>query len=221
MVQGRHVRRKALKLLEPPGDRQGVIGRGQPLRLLVTGDSAAAGVGADTQEEGLLGNILSGLIENFEVEYRLIARTGARTISTVRRLSRLEPIRYDIAVTSLGVNDVTSGLSLTNWLNQQRQLIDLLRNHYSVQQIILSGLPPMAHFPLLPQPLRWYLGRESSRFDRALRKLALELECEHVSLEVTEDQSLIASDGFHPGPGVYKLWGKEVASRVCQRMTLQ
>ncbi len=216
LAQGSYVRRKALKLPESPGERRGMCGQGRPLRLLVTGDSAAAG--ADTQEEGLLGNILEGLVDTYEVEYRLIAKTGAKTRSTVKRLARLESVAYDVAVTSLGVNDVTSGRSVASWIDDQRRLINLLHEHYSVKQVLIFGLPPVSHFPLLPQPLRWYLGNQAHLFDHRLKQLTNELDCDYVALDVTKDQSLIATDGFHPGPKVYELWGQDVASRIKDRL---
>ncbi|MEM8598518.1 MAG: SGNH/GDSL hydrolase family protein, partial [Bacteroidota bacterium] len=54
LAQGKRVRRVALKLPEPPGDRESTVGNGPPLRLLVVGDSSAAGVGAETQDDALL-----------------------------------------------------------------------------------------------------------------------------------------------------------------------
>ncbi|NIP82235.1 MAG: SGNH/GDSL hydrolase family protein, partial [Gemmatimonadetes bacterium] len=48
VAQGLFVRWRTTRLPEPPGDREGVTGAGPPLRLLVAGDSAAAGVGAST-----------------------------------------------------------------------------------------------------------------------------------------------------------------------------
>ena len=49
-IQGTYVRKVAQRLPEPPGERSGVVGAGPHLRVLITGDSAAAGVGADTQK---------------------------------------------------------------------------------------------------------------------------------------------------------------------------
>ena len=43
--QGLWVRATIPLLQEPPGERQGTSGDGPPLRLLILGDSAAAGVG--------------------------------------------------------------------------------------------------------------------------------------------------------------------------------
>ena len=49
-AQSAWVRRRALALPEPSGERTGLVGRGPRLRLLVIGDSSAAGVGVDTQD---------------------------------------------------------------------------------------------------------------------------------------------------------------------------
>ena len=51
LAQGHYVRRVTPRLPEPEGLRQGVEGSGPPLRLLILGDSSAAGVGVATQAE--------------------------------------------------------------------------------------------------------------------------------------------------------------------------
>ncbi|KAB0649370.1 SGNH/GDSL hydrolase family protein, partial [Burkholderia diffusa] len=45
LMQGRRVRRVTPRLAEAAGPRDGTAGDGPPLRVLVLGDSAAAGVG--------------------------------------------------------------------------------------------------------------------------------------------------------------------------------
>ena len=50
-AQGVHTRRKTVVLPEPPGPRSGRTGSGSMLRLLIAGDSAAAGVGVDHQDQ--------------------------------------------------------------------------------------------------------------------------------------------------------------------------
>ncbi|EEX09439.1 hypothetical protein SL1157_1477 [Ruegeria lacuscaerulensis ITI-1157] len=47
-AQALMVRQRALRLPEPSGPREGRQGRGPRLRLLIVGDSSAAGVGAGT-----------------------------------------------------------------------------------------------------------------------------------------------------------------------------
>ena len=49
-VQGTKVRKNTPRLLEASGERQGIVGKGKPLSLLILGDSAAAGVGVENQK---------------------------------------------------------------------------------------------------------------------------------------------------------------------------
>ncbi|MEM1270634.1 MAG: SGNH/GDSL hydrolase family protein, partial [Bacteroidota bacterium] len=51
VYQGQQVKKRVLRLPEPPGDRAGVIGEGPALSVLIVGDSSGAGVGASHQDE--------------------------------------------------------------------------------------------------------------------------------------------------------------------------
>lgn len=212
LAQGLLARRRTPRLPEPPGARRGVSGAGRRLRLLIVGDSAAAGVGAGHQDEALLGRTVAGLAERFRVEWTLLARTGATTESTLRRLRTWDGGPFDLAVTSLGVNDLTAGVAAAGWRRRQAELRELLRSRFGVARIVVSGFPPVAGFPALPQPLRWYLGRRARQLDRLLeRDVAAEPGCRFLGLRFPLDPGLMASDGFHPGPRVYREWGRQVA----------
>ena len=215
LVQGRRVRRVTPVLPEPAGPREGVAGSGAPLRLLVVGDSAGAGVGAATQDEALAGRLVARLRERFRVEWRVVARTGATTSSTIRHLERIEPFATDAVVTSLGVNDVTGDVGVARFLKRQAKLHALLRERFGARLVIASGLPPMHHFPALPQPLRWYLGARARELDRALADLLPDGHgTEHLPFQGDVDAAHMASDGFHPGPPVYDAWGAAAALRI-------
>ncbi|MDJ0779753.1 MAG: SGNH/GDSL hydrolase family protein [Gammaproteobacteria bacterium] len=214
-LQGKAVRRSVPRLPEPPGPRAGSSGSGPLLRLLVLGDSAAAGVGAAHQDEALSGRLVAALGAEFTVAWTLFARTGATTASTLRNLDKLADGPFDVAITSLGVNDVTSGIATGAWLEQQAELRRRLRERHGVYHALICGLPPMHGFPALPQPLRWYLGARATAFDRALAAdLALREDASFLDLRFTEDLSQMASDGFHPGPGVYREWGRRAARAI-------
>jgi len=181
----------------------------------MVGDSSGAGVGAEHQEEALLGRVVGSLSENHAVAWRLEARTGATTAGTLRHLERLESETFDVAVTALGVNDVLSGVRLGGWLEDQARLRTLLRKRFDVRTIVVSGLPPVHGFPALPQPLRWHLGRRARELDAALREVVSEeTGCVFLPLDFTGDAALMADDGFHPGPEVYREWGERTASLV-------
>lgn len=215
LVQGRRVRRETPVLPEPAGPREGATGAGAPLRVLVLGDSAGAGVGAASQDEALTGRIIAKLAERFRVEWRLVARTGATTASTFRHLERAEAFTTDVVVTSLGVNDVTGNVGVERFLRQQAALFALLRGKFGARIILASGIPPMDRFPALPQPLRWYLGARATELDRALQEYLPDgTGAEYLAVEGELDAAHMAADGFHPGPAVYEAWGAAAAERI-------
>lgn len=218
LLQGRYVRRVTPRLPEPPGARQGECGEGPLLRLLILGDSAAAGVGAAHQDDALSGQLVLALSRHFRVCWVLQAQTGITTAETLQQLQAGPEGVFDVVVTSLGVNDVTSNCSPARWLQHKAQLLHLLQQRYRAQLLLLSSLPPMHRFPALPQPLRWYLGAQAQRYNHALQGLLQQRsDCRLVTVAPPPDgRDLIASDGFHPGPGFYRLWGQQLAHDIQQ-----
>ena len=199
LLQGRYVRRVTPRLPEAPGPRAGTLGAGSELRLLLLGDSAAAGVGAPSQEEALCGCLTSELAQSFRVSWALVARTGATTAGTARHLARTPAARFDVAVVSLGGNDVMGQRRLARWLQDADELAAVLRTRFGVRHLLFSGMPPMHAFPALPQPLRWYLGTRARRFDQALARWASrQPDCEHIPL-ILGDLRQFASTGCIPG----------------------
>ena len=213
LAQAVQVRRRALALPEAAGPRDGVAGQGPVLRLLIVGDSSDAGVGVAHQDQALAGHLVAGLARDFTVHWRLIARTGATTAQTLARLRAqpLDPI--DIAVTALGVNDVTRQVPLRRWAADQAALAGLLTGA-GARLVLRSGLPPMACFPLLPRPLRDVLGAQAAAMDAALAAAASD-RLHHLPFDPARlDPAMMAEDGFHPGPAVYAAWGAEAAARL-------
>lgn len=207
--------RSALHLPEAAGPRAGKLGTGAPLNLLIVGDSSAAGVGVGTQDQALAGQLTQALAGHFAVNWYLHARTGARTKSALASLQEPLPFEADVIVIALGVNDVTHGVPYPLWRRAQRDLLAHLRQRHAPRHIYVTGLPPLGSFPLLPNPLRWVLGRQARRFDRAqAQALAQPPDASHVALDLPLDPALMAKDGFHPGAEIYALWGKEMASRI-------
>ncbi len=215
LLQGMYVRRVTPRLPEPDGPRSGVSGSGSPLRLLIVGDSAAAGVGASSQEAALAGRLASALSPHFSLSWELEAKTGRTTEETLHYLEALPEREVDIVITSLGVNDVTGQCSLKKWLALQEKLVQLLHTRFRANHVFLSALPPVHLFPVLPQPLRWYLGAQAMRFNTALAAWAeLQERCSFVPLQFPLEPSLMATDGFHPGPGAYEIWAGHLAGKV-------
>ena len=204
--QARATRRRALKMEEPLGPRTGLTGRGPSMRLLVIGDSSAAGVGVAHQGEALSGQVVRHLAPHRRVDWTLVARSGATTADLLSWLPSIEG-PFDAVLLAVGVNDVTRGATLPRWLVRQRALLRGLKA-LGAGRIVVSGFPPVHRFPLLPQPTRWVVGGRSRRFDRArIRMVARTDGAVNLPFEGDLSTDLMAEDGFHPGPEVYARWG--------------
>ncbi|TKB48481.1 SGNH/GDSL hydrolase family protein [Ferrimonas sediminicola] len=220
LYQGIRVRRTTVRLPQASGRRHGQAGQGPRLRVLVLGDSAAAGVGVEHQQQALSGQLAEALQPRFSVQWRLVARSGLTTAKMLRYLSKRKAEPFDVVVISLGVNDVTRGVAAGSWLDQQRQLIALLREKYGCRHVVAAAIPPIGQFPALPQPLRWTLGRHASKLDRHARRwMAEQPDCDRVEFGSLDDPSMMAADGFHPGAPIYRLWAQEVARCIERRWT--
>ncbi len=214
-LQGLAVRQRALRLPEAAGPRSGVVGRGPRLRLLVLGDSSAAGVGVRHQREALSGQLVTALAQQRRVAWRLVASTGWTTRDAHAALAGLGAARFDVAVTALGVNDVTCGRSARAYAGAMAALAARLRDRHGVGCVVCSGLPPMHGFPALPQPLRGFLGARARALDAALAGLAeTDPTLVHVPWRGALDAADMAADGFHPGAPLYRAWAATVAAAL-------
>ena len=215
--QGRRVRATALRLPEAAGPRWA---DGGGLRLLIVGDSSAAGVGVRHQDEALAGRLAQALAERLgqPVGWQLVATSGHGSEAALAALESAELRPADVLVTALGVNDVV------DQVRPRRAMAALERLHAravegaGVKFAIHCAAPPMQHFPLLPQPLRWFFGREAARFNAALVKAVAGQPSRrvlHLPEELQRDAAaLMAEDGFHPGPRGYALWAEALADQV-------
>lgn len=219
-AQGRRVRRVTPRLPEAAGPREGQAvppachaAAVRPLRLLIAGDSAAAGVGVGRIDQAMAGR-LPGLLAaqlRCPVAWRLIAANGLDARSLLPRLDDA-PAGLDLALVAVGVNDATGRRSPARWLDDLVRLRDRLRDGSPGVRLLWSGLPPMHAFPALPRPLRDYLGERSRGLDAALAAwVAGDPTMHHLPLPDLRGDGMMASDGFHPGPAGHRLWADLLA----------
>lgn len=212
LAQGLYVRRMTVKLPEAAGDRQATAGHGPALRVLILGDSAAAGVGVAHQDQALAGQLGACLAKRFEVNWTLLAATGLDTQQVISLVDASADLTFDVVLVSVGVNDVTQRIDPSTWIALQQQLIDRLKQKFGAPFVILSQVPALHRFPALPQPLRWYLGRRADAFNRALAALVQRNEgCQLLTTDFPFSPEAMAADGFHPGPAIYTRWAHEAA----------
>lgn len=225
VVQALRTRARVPSLPEAAGAREGVVGRGAvALRLLIAGDSSAAGVGVATQRQALAGQLLPLLAarRSARIHWALLARSGLTTAQTFELLRDAQVPAADLAVVVTGVNDVIDQVASPRAVRERDRIANLLRNGRGVQHVVFCPLPPVHEFPSLPQPLRWMAGADARRHNRALRDWVAQrhritgdvstVPLDHVHL----GRDNMAGDGFHPGEPVYRAVAESLAAHIAE-----
>jgi len=238
LYQAKQVRKSALRLPEPKGERQGtlVIDSSLPtvqmLNLMVVGDSSAAGVGCELQTEGLAQNLVNQLqaklVNNNDrhdyhaIRWSLNAKSGDSSFDLLRRLFIMPKQSVEVMVICIGVNDVTKNISKLQWQKNINEIVAISQRKFGARFIIFSSLPPMKDMPALPAPLNQLLGNKAQQLDTELQQI-----CEskngvyYFAPKLTDKQALstmFATDGFHPSPKAYDVWAAALAKTIFQQL---
>jgi lysophospholipase L1-like esterase len=222
VAQAVATRRRAPVLPEAEGPRAGLVGEGpDALRVLIAGDSSAAGVGVAHQDQALAGHLSRALHRDAArpVRWALHAQTGLTTRQVFALLRDASPPPADVAVVVTGVNDVIDLVPVRRALQQRAALADWLLAEGRAAHVVFAPLPPVHRFPLLPQPLKRVMGDDARRHDDALaRWAATRGDVSHTPIHFDLGVEDMAADGFHPGEPVYRACGEALAAHVAALM---
>lgn len=238
LYQANQLKKHALILPEAEGERSGdtILSSSENLpkfSIMVVGDSAAAGVGVDRQEQALLGQLLHQLQHNPQIAknfskiiWRLYATTGHTSFDILKRLYTLSSTKHsvDIMVLSIGVNDATKGISSQCWQDNLADIVAIAQRKFGVKHIIFSSVPPMAYMPSIPKPLNQFIGDKATHLDQILQQFCQQLSNHqpasiyYLHNDITHakqtlgatDSQLFAKDGFHPSELSYDYWARQI-----------
>ena len=216
--QALHLRRHATRWPDATGPRSGCVGVSgtasrEALRLLALGDSPFAGVAIERIEATMPVRLarLVGDACGRAVAWRIVARSGATVRAVLTELwPRVTTPPFDLILVSVGVNDVTGLTRRRAFASDLTRLLRGLGTTSPDALVVLLGVPPMQAFPLLPQPLRAWLGGRSQALDRVGRECAVRAGALHLPFETVPSPELFAADGFHPSPEGNALWAERV-----------
>lgn len=225
VAQAVAARARLPRLPEAEGPREGEAGDASQarhrLRLLVAGDSSAAGVGVAHQSKALAPQLGERIAEHcaVRVQWRLHAQSGltsAQTLQLLQQVASLAPLApADVAVVVTGVNDLIDQVPSRRAVAHREALANWLRNAQGVQHVVFVPLPPVHHFPGLPQPLRWVAGSDARRHNDALRDWAAGRSDVSVpEMDAPLNPGTMARDGFHPGEPVYRYCASAIAEHI-------
>lgn len=187
---------------EPPGLRAGATGCGSFVRLLVAGDSGAAGVGAETQDQALCGELVRCLSRHHTVEWCVLAANGLDSPGLLKLLQDTPRQRFDVVVLSMGANDATGLCAPLQWARWQTRLAELIDLRFAPALLVHSAVPPMHACLTLPQPLRWFMGHWAKQMNQSLARMLIGQvgRTMHWHPETTTTAGM-AVDGIHPSSG--------------------
>lgn len=210
LVQARRMRRAIPRLPDAGGDWHGTIEGPDPLRILVLGDSTAAGVGADTQDDALPGHLARSLHEHWGrgSTWNAIGENGATARDIVDRyLAEATRESYDLVFLSIGANDALGLRSRGAFARDVRTILRALRAASPEALILVSSLPAFFRFEALPNPLRAVLYLHSSSLEAAARRLVAQEPAVIMSPPPPPyTEGFFASDRFHPSASGYRDW---------------
>jgi lysophospholipase L1-like esterase len=165
-------RRHRFLSAETPLEISGTIGPedGEPLTLVVLGDSSVAGVGADAAEDTLTYGVAKALSDRYRVSLHALGVSGSRLADVITtQLPQLEGLGADIVLVCVGTNDVTHGTTLREARRQLRLLVAGLADVAPDAKVIVSGLPPAETATAFHRPLRDLIGFRALLFTRLYR----------------------------------------------------
>jgi lysophospholipase L1-like esterase len=214
-AQGRRMRRITPRLPPAAGPGFGICGEtlaGPPLRLLAVGESPVAGVGVDRHEQAITAALARALAQRLArpVHWRACGMNGVTVRQAQDQLLPLVPAQpVDVLLVAFGVNDSTAFHSARRWQADLALLLESLRARCQPGVVLVSGVPPLAQFPGLPQPLRWVLGLKAAALDQVVANLP---GVRHVPMQHHQGLAgMMASDNYHPSALGCDAWARDLA----------
>jgi lysophospholipase L1-like esterase len=194
-----------------PADASAPGGAGA-LRIVWFGDSLAAGVGTSSPDGAVARQVARRLGRPVDVE--VLAVSGARIADVVdQQLPRLSGVP-DMAIISVGANDVTHLTSLDQFRERYEQFFARLS---PTTIVVVLGVPDMGSATRLAQPLRALAGVRGNQLDVVAHDLAREHSAAYVNIAAQTGPSFradpdrfFAADHYHPSDAGYGVWADAI-----------
>lgn len=187
-------------------------------RVLGLGDQGILGAGDPDSDldpgPGLAGYCAEALMRQSDddTSWQVAEQGGATVSDLLARCREMDHLNVDLILICVGINDVTGLTSLMRWQAGIFDLIFLIRQK-GAAKIIFLGLPPMARFEPLPQPLRAVCGVRAGLLDAVLKRSVSPLGfAAHLDFETIKPLGILTDDGYHLTAPVQKGLGAAAAS---------
>ena len=218
LVQARKARASIPRLPDAALPWTGSLPGADLIRLLVVGDSTAAGVGADSQKEALPGSFAHEFGDRFDrgTTWTAIGENGATARDILERfIDQATTERYDVIFLTIGANDALALRSRRAFARDVREIVRQLRAVNPDALLLVSLMPRFDRFRSLASPLRWNLALHAASLDDAARAAVRGLDRVFALPKPPPyTPTFWATDLFHPGPSGYREWAEFVLDSV-------
>lgn len=213
-LQGQYIRRKIGRLPDASGDNKGLFKKtDEAVKLLVLGESTAAGVGARTHETGLAGQFARFLGEKLgkSVAWDVVGRSGITIGETIDELvPKIPAENYDFIMLALCGNEVLKLRSPRRSRRDMQKLIAILRENNPNATFFITNAPAVRLSPVLPFPIKNILGNLSALHDANAREFTAELDRVYYFHQPSSVPENFFADGLHPSEAGYTAWSKRM-----------
>jgi lysophospholipase L1-like esterase len=189
---------------------------GDPLDLVMLGDSLAAGLGADLPGETLGARLAKGVAKKVKrsVRLRTVARVGDHSEELIRQIAALpQDYRPDLAVIVVGGNDITHRKPVAESIAHLERAIGLLQERGA--SVVVGTCPDLGMLRAVQQPLRTLGSLASKQLASAQREAALRSGAHVVVLAqvagpffMSHPEEMFSVDQFHPSSLGYRRTAK-------------
>lgn len=195
--------------------------KGPSIRLVMIGDSVAAGLGADHAFD-TIGARLANIVSEYDgraVVLSTVATVGARSKNLDEQVTRALHYRPHVAVIIIGANDATHLVPKNRSIAYLRAALRRLRA--ANIQVVVGTTPDMGKIVPIQPPLRWALQAMGNRIAEAQTICVVEEGCRAVSMGQLlgpefglRPRELFAADQFHPSTEGYEAVAQALAPSV-------
>ena len=197
---------------------------GEPIDLVLVGDSLAAGLGAEHRKETLGGRLAKAMARRMHrpVRLRTVAVVGSESPDLPAQLDALErDYRPHVAVIVVGGNDVTHRLPVALSAQHLHEAVRRLRA--AGAEVVVGTCPDLGALRAVPQPLRRIASSLSRRLAEIQDETARQAGAEPVDLRravgpmfFDEPEAMFSLDRFHPSALGYRRTAEALLPAACR-----
>ena len=206
--------------LDPEGG-----GTGQPLEMVMLGDSTVAGLGAETVEDSLVLQTAQRAAEaaGRPVHARGLGVSGARTADVRDEQLPQVDSDVDVIVIVIGSNDATHLTPFWSFDELTASMFAAARERAPDAAIVLGGIPLFGEARALDEPLRSVVDGYASVLRGVQRRTAEDTPgVTFVNIAVEASPRFVgvpdamSRDGFHPAATGYGFWADALGPAVAE-----